>query len=116
MALVLDRKTALVSPQFHVNFDPSFHTVSQDEFDMGWQTKAGFVGQREIKTPPTPFAETSELKRQQNVEWNLAPEEVTNLKAKRRKTNHDAPINGNEEASLPTNDLNQTNDMIQETQ
>jgi hypothetical protein len=33
VALVLDRQTALVSPQFHVRFDPSFHTCKQDEFD-----------------------------------------------------------------------------------
>jgi hypothetical protein len=47
VALVLDRQTALVSPQFHVTFDPSFHTCKQDEFDSKWQLKAGFVAQRE---------------------------------------------------------------------
>jgi hypothetical protein len=41
---VLDRQTALVSPQFHVMFDPSFQ---QDEFDSKWQLKAGFVAQKE---------------------------------------------------------------------
>jgi hypothetical protein len=44
MALVLHQKTALVSPQFHVSFDPSYHTIKQDEFDYNWQIKAGFVG------------------------------------------------------------------------
>jgi hypothetical protein len=47
VALVLDRQTALVSPQFHVTFDPSFRTCKQDEFDSKWQLKAGFVAQRE---------------------------------------------------------------------
>jgi hypothetical protein len=47
VALVLDRDTGLVSPQFHVQFDPSFHTVQQDKFDSLWQIKAGFVSQRE---------------------------------------------------------------------
>jgi hypothetical protein len=43
VALVLDRNTGLVSPQFHVSFDPGFYTVKQDKFDTLWQTKAGFV-------------------------------------------------------------------------
>jgi hypothetical protein len=47
VALALDRQTALVSPQFHVTFDPSFHTCKQDKFDSKWQLKAGFVAQRE---------------------------------------------------------------------
>jgi hypothetical protein len=47
VALVLSRETALVSPHFHVNFDPSFHMVKQDNFDSKCQLKAGFVVQRE---------------------------------------------------------------------
>jgi hypothetical protein len=47
VALVLSRETALVSSQFHVAFDSSFHTVKQDEFDSQWQLKAGFVAQKE---------------------------------------------------------------------
>jgi hypothetical protein len=48
VALVLNIQTGLVSPQFHVKFDPSFHTVKQSpEMDSLWQIKAGFVAQRE---------------------------------------------------------------------
>jgi hypothetical protein len=43
VALVLDRTTGLVSPQFHVKFDPSFQSVQKDEYDSIWQSKAGFV-------------------------------------------------------------------------
>ena len=43
VALVLDRRTGLVSAQFHVRFDPSFHIVRQDDFDSLWQIKAGFI-------------------------------------------------------------------------
>jgi hypothetical protein len=50
VALVLDRTTSLVSPQFHVKFDPSFHSTKQDEFGSLWQIKAGFVAQREKET------------------------------------------------------------------
>ena len=46
VANVLSRTTGLVSPQFHVTFDPSFHTVKQDDYDASWQIKAGFVNQR----------------------------------------------------------------------
>ena len=43
VSLILDRQTGLVSPQFHVAFDPSFRTVKQDQFDSLWQVKAGLV-------------------------------------------------------------------------
>ena len=44
IALVLDRTTGLVSPQFHVKFDPGFQTVKEDKFDTLWQMKVGFYG------------------------------------------------------------------------
>ena len=43
IALVLDRITGLVSPQFHVRFDKSFQTVKQDKFDTYWQLKSGLI-------------------------------------------------------------------------
>ena len=43
VALVLDRKTGLVSPQYHVQFDDDFSSVRQDTFDSDWMIKAGFV-------------------------------------------------------------------------
>ena len=43
VALVLNRRTGLVSPQFHVKFDPYFHSVEQDTYDSQWQHKAGFA-------------------------------------------------------------------------
>src|SRR6056300_397126 len=43
VALVLDRVTGLVSPQFHVTFDKGFNTVKQDKFDTHWQLKAGLL-------------------------------------------------------------------------
>ena len=43
VALVLDRKTGLVSPQYHVKFDDEFTSIMQDSFDSDWLIKAGFV-------------------------------------------------------------------------
>ena len=43
VALVLDRTTGLVSPQFHVQFDSNFDTVKPDKFDHIWKLKAGFI-------------------------------------------------------------------------
>ena len=43
VALVLDRTTGLVSPQFHVSFDSNFDTVEKDDHDRTWQLKAGFI-------------------------------------------------------------------------
>jgi hypothetical protein len=57
VALVLDRRTGLVSPQFHIKFDPSFQTVKGDEYDSLWQLKTGFVG---LKKPPTKVPPTVE--------------------------------------------------------
>ena len=50
VALVLDRETGLVSPQFHVKHDPAFQTVKDIKTPSKWQNKAGFVGQREATT------------------------------------------------------------------
>ena len=49
---MLDQNTGLVSPQFHLSFDPSFHTVKQDKLDFKWQLKAGLVTQREPNALP----------------------------------------------------------------
>ena len=49
VALVLDRTTGLVSPQFHVSFDSNFTTVEQDDHDRTWQLKAGLI--TSIKQP-----------------------------------------------------------------
>ena len=51
VVLVLDRNTGLVSPQFHLSFNPSFHTVKQDKLDLMWQMNARFVTQRGPSKP-----------------------------------------------------------------
>ena len=59
VALVLDRVTGLVSPQFHVKFDKSFNTVKQDKFDTHWQLKAGFLGADLKPKPSKPSSQES---------------------------------------------------------
>ena len=51
VALVLDRSTGLVSPQFHVQYDPTFSTTQQCKFSSQWQLKAGFIGKKAIPAP-----------------------------------------------------------------
>ena len=57
VALVMDRDTALVSPQFHVAFDATFDTVKTIKTKSSWQLRAGFVTTqkepmgKEIKSP-----------------------------------------------------------------
>ena len=51
--MVLSRKTGLVSNQFHVKFDPLFHSVEQDIFDSQWQNKAGFTKKEPKPKNPT---------------------------------------------------------------
>ena len=47
MALVLNLETGLVSPQFHVSFDPSFQTVKRTfeglPLEIKWLEAAGFT-------------------------------------------------------------------------
>ena len=47
VALVLNRTTGLVSPQFHVKFDSLFHSVEQDKYDSQWQIKSGLTTAKE---------------------------------------------------------------------
>ena len=42
IALILNRKTGLVSPQYHVKCDSMFHSVLNTKFESQWQQKAGF--------------------------------------------------------------------------
>ena len=64
VALVLDRNNGLVSPQFHLSFDPIFHTIKQDKLESMWQMKARFVTQRE---PSKPAKENSKRKKFANT-------------------------------------------------
>ena len=50
VALVLDLRTGLVSPQFHVKFDPMFDTVKDVHIEPLWYLKAGLAPQREEAT------------------------------------------------------------------
>jgi len=55
VALVMDRDTALVSPQFHVAFDATFDTVKTIKTRSSWQLRAGFVTtQKEPTRKETP--------------------------------------------------------------
>ena len=60
MALVLHFHTGHVSPQFHVIFDPSFHTLQQDQLDCMWQQLTYFV-------PKVPKSSADEHKNKQSA-------------------------------------------------
>ena len=67
VALVLHRNMGHVSPQFHVKFDPSFHTVQQDKLVCTWQQATYFVQpppEMQItkqNKPPKPMSNTQPL-------------------------------------------------------
>ena len=69
--------TGLVSPQFHVKFDPLFQTVKQGEVKSEWQTKAGFVIQKELspRTMKTDRNKVSEGDQTLNSEGDKNPTE-----------------------------------------
>jgi hypothetical protein len=62
VALVMDRDTALVSPQFHAAYDANFDTVKNIKTKSTWQLRAGFVttqkepARRDATTPPKQLA------------------------------------------------------------
>jgi len=64
VALVMDRDTALVSPQFHVAYDATFDTVKNIKTKSSWQLRAGFVtSQKEPTTKSTtsPSSQTTSM-------------------------------------------------------
>ena len=64
VALLLRRKTALVSPQFHIKFDNTFQTVKDINKESYWQTKSGFVS-RVNKTIPLSSNKAKSSKKQE---------------------------------------------------
>ena len=64
VALVMDRKSALVSPQFHVAYDATFDTVKGIKTKSSWQLRAGFVtSQKELmsKEGTSPQKQTASM-------------------------------------------------------
>ena len=86
IALVLNRNTGHVSPQFHIKFDKRFTTVTNDTLKAQWLYKVGFVSNndRTQREPPKiqvnqKRKETAndlldrEHKRCRLIRFNLAP-------------------------------------------
>ena len=66
MALVLNLETGLVSPQFHVVFDPSFQTIKKsfggNPPKSQWQVKCGFSDEgHTVQAPPARARRTRRL-------------------------------------------------------
>ena len=51
VALVLNRHTGHVSPQFHVRFDRSFHTLQQEQLTATWQVSTFFADAKRTGQP-----------------------------------------------------------------
>jgi hypothetical protein len=87
VALVLDRRMILVSPQFHVHFDPGFQIVKQDNLDSQWQLKAGFISQKELQAPAMKAPiELSPANKQKEFQWNLPSEREEDPVTKKSRT------------------------------
>ncbi|KAI2496051.1 hypothetical protein MHU86_18472 [Fragilaria crotonensis] len=88
VALVLDRETALVSPQFHVAFDAAFETVKDITVKSKWQNRAGFVAQRETLTDRNKGPEE-----QTTIERTWSSEGVNTSGNRKRKRQEKASTN-----------------------
>ena len=75
VALVLNIKSGLVSPQFHVSFDPEFDTVSSNSGEPQWMIKAGMIkgsintkkAKRSRDTPGTRDAKANESSKKKQM-------------------------------------------------
>src|SRR6056300_23197 len=100
IALVLDRVTGLVSPQFHVAFDKGFNTVKQDEFDTHWQLKAGFMGPTTNQKPNSNVS--SKNKRGMPVPEGVSEQEIKRIKTGTEVSKPEVVSEGDEvDASTP---------------
>jgi len=118
VALVLDRDTGLVSPQFHVAFDPTFDTIKQITNKSNWQNKAGFVAQREAtiptaKTKPAPIARC--VNPPTTKAPTRAPEGGTKAASRKRKLREEATSTG--QAGTPDYEIyvNQLQQLLEAT-
>ena len=108
VALILNPQTGLVSPKFHVRFDPEFTTVPDHTERSLWQSLAGFVrGTQTFRLDRQKRCnQTEELSLQQLPPSDLAPnphhqEEETNTSSA-DVPNTKAPIT-NQDSDLPIN-------------
>ena len=76
---MLNLTTGQVSPQFHIKFDPSFHTTSKEERPPPslWQTKAGVVSQSEGVKQRADSVKTVTFQQAANLDiprsWEIPP-------------------------------------------
>ena len=74
--MVLHQNTGHVSPQFHVKFDPSFHTVQQDKLDCTWQQATYFV-------QPPPTKQPTKQAKQPKTTPQTQPEQANHREAEK---------------------------------
>ena len=82
VALVLDRFTGLVSPQFHIVHDNKFETLKQEKYESRWQVRAGFVSvvEKKINALNTYESNTSIVSKKRQI-----PIEDDGVESDRRK-------------------------------
>lgn len=77
-----------MSPQFHVQFDNSFHTAREDKLESQWQNKAGFLIQREN----TNNKATSKRKREDKIEHQLSIPPLLHANMQHDQIDHPAEV------------------------
>jgi hypothetical protein len=120
VALVLDRTTGLVSPQFHVLFDDQFDTTKQEPaLTSAWQDKAGFLlkpekvdssktkksnrATKRNRPTPDPTALPTNIPTSEGVRNTSVPEgEKAN--AQDKEQNHPTPTEGDKRTLAPQMD------------
>ena len=108
MALSLNPQTGLVSPQFHVHFDPEFTTVPDHTERSLWKPLAGFVRgtqtccldhqkrrnqTEELSLQQLPPSDLAPNPHHQEEETNTSSVDVPSTKAPITNQDSDLPIN-----------------------
>ena len=118
VALVLHRNTGHVSPQFHVKFDPSFHTVQQDKLECTWQQAMYFIQPppekqitKQTKPPkPTPTPDTQPV----HMSHHEASKILQHLPLEREHINERIEPRRQDKPSEPTITTEQQSTKVQE--
>ena len=121
VALVLNRKTGLVSPQFHVKHDDYFETINDIPNINEWKIKAGFIIQREVKQKEQLLSKTrKELHESVQTRYPhkrgsdaIIDNKHDTSSMKRGKTNNHNPTSHDSTSKAP-NDSHQKDDSMTE--
>ena len=115
VALILDRFTGLVSPQFHIVHDNKFETLKQEKYESRWQVKAGFVSVAVSKKDTLNAHESNDSTASKKRQTPIDDERVESDRRKAQKTERAERVirrNRFKDSNQNLNKMNVTGDKV----